>query len=78
MKPKSQKRVRKDVDVPEELRHLQQLRVAEAAKIAGLSVSLIYSAIDRGELTCHVYGVRARRIAVSDLETWMASRRVAA
>ena len=78
MKPKSQKRMRKDVNVPEELRHLQQLRVAEAARIAGLSVSLVYAAIERGELTCYLYGIRARRIAVSDLEKWMKSRRVAA
>ena len=56
---------------------VQLLRIREAARIAGLSPSYLYGLIYRSEIPSHTFG-KARRIALADLEAFIAKSRVAA
>lgn len=51
------------------------LSISEAAKIVGVSRKRIDDAINSGELPFYPIGVVARKIRVSDLENWLASKR---
>jgi excisionase family DNA binding protein len=56
---------------------LQYVSIKDAAEITSLSYSTVYDSVQRCELPASKVG-RTWRIAVADLQAWMASKRVSA